>query len=207
MEVILSARALKPFYRIHKIIQAFAAVQRQRPQTALVILDYLSQDDYRQQIQQQIQDLGLTHQVYLFENMPCPFEQMPELYAASSVMVSIPEEDGMPNSIYEAFAVGCPVVASDLKTYDGVVDHEDTCLRVNGNHPAEIAVTILRILENSSLRDRLIRNGRKKVKTHGDLPIEMQKMEQLYYQLLSQSKHQSKIHQTLGTIYNFFTYL
>ena len=109
---------------------------------------------------------------------------MPELYKISDVLVSIPVMDGLPQSFYEAMAAGCPIVCSNLSTYDGVVDHEITGLRVKTCDPTNISTAVLRILNNNILRNRLIINGHKILRVKGDIYREMSKMEYLYYKLL-----------------------
>jgi len=182
-EVILSCRAMQPFYRIHTIVSAFQYVHQQRPGTVLLILNFNEDPPgYLQQVKRQIQEAGLQSSVQLLDAVP--YDQMPELYMASSVMVSIPENDGMPQSVYEAMAADCPIVASDLTTYDGIIDDGQTGLRVPGDDPEQVAQAILRILQDNSLRQRLVANGRQVVRERGDIHREMAKMEQLYYDLM-----------------------
>ncbi len=183
-EIILSARAVQPFYRIDTIVHAFRRVLERRPRAILLILVYNHTPEYVEEIRRQIAGAGLQESVRLLEELPNPFDRMPELYAASAVMVSIPEADGMPNTTYEAFAAGCPIVASDLTTYDGVLDDGRTGLRVRGDDADQVAQAILRLLEDDSLRQRIIANGRAVVRARGNINIEMAKLERLYYHLL-----------------------
>ncbi len=106
------------------------------------------------------------------------------LYAISSVTISIPKTDGMPKTIYESFAVGYPVITSDLSTYDGVIDHEQTGLRVSGNNAKELSDAVLKILNDKNLKEKIINNGKDIVSKYGNIDIEMKKMENLYYSLL-----------------------
>jgi glycosyltransferase involved in cell wall biosynthesis len=186
-EIILSPRAIQPFYRIESIVQAFRYVHSKRPQTILLLLNFNeSPIGYSQIIKRQIEEAGIDRHVRWVEALA--YEQMPELYARSSVMISIPEQDAIPQSAYEAFAAGCPMVASDLASYDGVISHERTALCVPGADPGQVAEAILRILQDDNLRKRLIEGGRRVVRERGDFHHEMAKLERLYYDLMQQRR-------------------
>ena len=105
----------------------------------------------------------------------------------SSVAVSIPKTDGMPQTIYESFAAGCPVVSSDLSTYDGILDHKHSGVRVSGNSAQELSDAIFRIISDKTLKEKVIKNGKNIVYKYGNINIEMEKMENLYYSLTRNS--------------------
>lgn len=181
-KVILSCRAVQPLYQTHNIVDAFQHVYQEIPDAFLLIINYNSLPEYLTRIKEQISQSGLEKNILIVDMVS--YQQMPELYAGSRVMVSIPQTDGMPQSVYEAMAAGCPVVVSDLSTYNGVVEHNKTGLRVPGDQPVQIAKAILRVLKENELCHNLIAQGRALMQERGDIFQEMSKMEQLYFDLL-----------------------
>jgi glycosyltransferase involved in cell wall biosynthesis len=58
----------------------------------------------------------------------------------------------------EAFALGCPVITSDLR---GAREHfGEAAILVNPRDPGDIARGILRVYKDATLREELIRRGR-----------------------------------------------
>jgi len=181
--LILSPRALDPFYRIHVIVEAFGLIRREIPNAILLLLDYnRDPPGYLAHLRNQIEGLGLTRDVVIFENMALPYPHMPEIYKRSFLAISIPEGDGVPGSYLEAMAAGCPIVSVDLKTYDGILDHETTGLRVVVN-PESIAGACLRLWRNPDLRERIISNARIRVEQVGNAEAQMEKFLTLYKEL------------------------
>ena len=105
------------------------------------------------------------------------------LYAISFVTISIPKTDGLPQTIFESFAAGCPVISGDLKTYDGILDHEHSGLRLPGKSAQELSDAIFRIFSEKTLKEKVINNGKAIVSKYGNIDIEMEKMENLYLTL------------------------
>ncbi len=184
-ELVLSPRAMAPWYRIENIVRAFRVVHARRPSTHLLLLDYNRlTDEYYRDIRQLILDEGLDVAATVFERMPLPFSRMNEVYAASDCVVSVPRSDGMPQTILEAFAAGRPVVSAMHPTYEGVIIDGHSGLLVPGDDIEKIAAAILSLCSDPPLRGRLIENARRIVKEHGDINRELVKMEDLYYTLV-----------------------
>ena len=182
--ILLSCRAVRYFYRIELIIRAFAVVASQYPDCVLVIIRFNEDPEYYARIRAVITELRLNDVVRLIPTLP--YEQMAAVYHSSAAVISVPERDGLPQSVYEAFAANCPVIASDLTTYDGVITHEISGLRVPGNDPRLLAAAIERVLTDTQLCVTLRANGQKIVRARGDIVNEMRKLETIYRSLEEQ---------------------
>ncbi|BBO93447.1 glycosyltransferase family 4 protein [Desulfosarcina ovata] len=66
------------------------------------------------------------------------------------------DRDGIPNVIVESMAVGVPVVATRVSAIPEIVRHGQTGLLVSPKKPAELADAILRVLDDTELRARII---------------------------------------------------
>ncbi len=89
---------------------------------------------------------------------PVPHAHIPELLSASDLFVLPTIEEGSCNAIIEAMAVGLPVISSNARFNDDILD-EHTALRVDTHSPAEIRAAILALLENEEKRKELARNA------------------------------------------------
>ena len=184
---------MAPLYRIEHIVRAFYYVKKQSPSAILLLLDYNKERGYLEKLQKIMREKDLVENVRFFYDMPNPFSGMKSLYAMSSVVVSIPRSDGMPQTIFEAFAAGCPVITSDMKTYDDVIIDRKSGIRVSGSNIIELSEAILELLTDVNLRNRVIWNGKSIVRKRGDIFMEMQKMEKLYFSLLNQAETNSTL--------------
>jgi glycosyltransferase involved in cell wall biosynthesis len=100
-------------------------------------------------------ELGLQRQVHLLGFVPR--EELPALYrgALALTYVTFFGPENLPP--LEAFALGCPVVASDVAGAREQLG--DAALLVDPRRPAQIAQAVQSLVNDSALRDRLTRSG------------------------------------------------
>lgn len=106
-------------------------------------------------VEKKVEELGLVRRVH-FPGFVTQ-EELVALYrqADALVFVSLFGPDNIPP--LEAFALGCPVIASRLS--GSAEQYGDAALLVNATAPEEIAAAILRVLGDSELKARLIQRG------------------------------------------------
>ena len=122
-------------------------------------MDFNSDPDYLEKVRDLISEKELQNDTAIVSQIPN--KEMRELYAISSVVVSIPENDGMPQTVYEAFAAGCPVISADLVTYKELIIDRVSGLLVSGENIIELADTIVELLKDDSLRFELVKKGKR----------------------------------------------
>jgi glycosyltransferase involved in cell wall biosynthesis len=103
--VVLGAGNLIPIKDFGLLIRAFAQVRRTRP-ARLVIL---GEGDERPGLERLSRELGVAADVDLPGFTPNPYAFM----ARADLFVLSSRVEGMPNTVIEALACGCPVVATD----------------------------------------------------------------------------------------------
>ena len=93
---------------------------------------------------------------------PVPASDVPRYYASTDVFCS-PATGGESFGIVllEAMAAGAPVVASDIAGYRSVVSHDDNGLLVPARDARAIADSIVRVLNDDGLSQRLTESGRR----------------------------------------------
>lgn len=108
-KVIFSPRTLRPLCNIGEIIDTIKPVLEQYPNTYYVFCSQIRNITYENRIKQE----GLNnHVIYLgyIDNE----KEMPYIYRDSDIVISIPNSDSSPRSVYEAMACGSNVIVSDL---------------------------------------------------------------------------------------------
>jgi glycosyltransferase involved in cell wall biosynthesis len=108
--LVLSLRGFDPVYNPELLLEAFGRVRKHQPDARL-LLKY-PVNEVPAGVRTAVERLGLDGAVTMLGNVPS--EQMPDVYRAADVVVSIPSSDSSPRSVWEALACGRPVVVSDL---------------------------------------------------------------------------------------------
>jgi colanic acid/amylovoran biosynthesis glycosyltransferase len=86
-----------------------------------------------------------------------------------SVETARGDREGIPVALTEAMSAGLPVVASDLSGIPELVEHGRTGLLVPPGDPSALAAALRRLGDDSALRERLGREGRRVVLERYDL--------------------------------------
>lgn len=90
-----------------------------------------------------------------------------------------------PLSIYESFALGRPVIASDIGGIPEFVDNKINGLLFDPNNSADLAKKINYLLSRPELRQSMGRAGRQKVETKASPRVHLEMLEGIYKRLLS----------------------
>jgi len=127
---------------------------------------------------------GVLEEISCF-SWPATFFHRPKqsdlaaIYSSASVFVSSSWYEGFGLPGLEAMACGVPVVTTDSGGVREYAIPDETAVVVPPKNPEALAEGILRVLSNSSLRQKLIQNGLKKVKEFSWDPI-IDKMEEIF---------------------------
>jgi glycosyltransferase involved in cell wall biosynthesis len=80
-------------------------------------------------------------------------------------------EDGIPSSIVEAMSVGLPVVTTDVGSLSEIVENSVNGVVISERDPDSLSESLLRLIDDSLLRDRLGRKGRETVVADYDTAV------------------------------------
>jgi glycosyltransferase involved in cell wall biosynthesis len=110
-------------------------------------------------IRHQIRNLGLDKNIHLlgFRNDPVSIMQSLDVFLITSVT------EGLGTIVLEAFAAGVPVVATRAGGLPEMVQDGVTGMLADIKDADALANAVLHILDDSTLRDSLIRNAKKRV--------------------------------------------
>jgi len=155
-DYILYLGTLKPSKNIEGLLEAFKLLI---PPLKLVIAG--KKGWLYQQIFEKVRQLGLKDRV-LFPGF-IPDEEVPILMEGAEVFVMPSFWEGFGIPVLEAMDAGVPVVCSDRGALPEIVS--DAALLVNPDKPKEIAKAIEKVLFSVSVRDKLVKGGKKRVKS------------------------------------------
>jgi len=110
---------------------------------------------------------------------------VPQLLREFDIFVCTSPAEGLPLSVLEASATGCPVVATDVRGIDEVVKPGQTGFLVPPDQEEDLAAKIVQLAQDPALRLQLGKAGRKRVEQHFSLSMMVAKFAELYGQLAS----------------------
>lgn len=204
--VILSPKILQRFYNVHLLVEAMSRITAAIPQARLLITEYAADKDYKAEIVQRVQTLGLDKHVRFVGHVS--HSDMALYYSLADVAVAVPASDGLPQTLLEAMACESPSILSRLPRYEEVVTHGESAYFVD-IAPESIAEGVVRLLNDRDLHERIARTGRQFVAAHADFDRDVARMEEKYYELVAAERGRRGAYfrrmKVLGEIIRYWT--
>ncbi len=147
----------------HQLIMR--AMTHKRVALPLVIVG--AESRYSAHLKRFASELGIRNRVHFLHHVAT--EELPAIYALSSVFVFPSLGEGFGRPIIEAFTVGTPVITSaesSLRETGG-----DAAVFVSVNDYDELAEAISNILNDSEMRSGMIARGKQRAKLFSDSSI------------------------------------
>lgn len=128
-------------------------------------LDIFGQGEWKDMLQQMIDERGLQHSVWINK----PTKQIGEEYVKSSLLVMSSHYEGFPMVMIEAMACGLPVVSFDYKCGPkDIIQHGINGLRVPDGDIKALANAMMEVMTDEAYRRMLSQNARKVVDTYSE---------------------------------------
>lgn len=108
-KVIFSPRTLRPLCNIDEILDTIGPVVSRYPNTYYVFCSSINDRKYENRVRRD----GLDQHV-IFLGYVDNEKEMPYIYRDADIVLSIPNSDSSPRSVYEAMACGSNVIVTDL---------------------------------------------------------------------------------------------
>lgn len=173
---VLSPRRMEPVYRIPDILDAWGLLKGQGLPGILVLAT--DGGSLEAGFRERVAAESWSESVRFLP--PVTYPEMPALYAAADLVVSVPESDGTPMSVLESLASACPVIASDLPSLHPWVLPDRTGLRVPVGDTGALAGALARLMGDADLRRRLGEEGAGLIATEADQGTWMDRAAELY---------------------------
>ena len=156
-----------------RLIEAWSLVQ-QTDKYSDWHLDIFGQGEWRDMLQQMIDERGLQDRVTLNK----PTKDIAKEYASSSMLVMSSHYEGFPMVMIEAMACGLPVVTFDYKCGPrDIIDHGINGLLVKDGDIEGLAKAMISMMRDDAARKRMGENAKKVVETYSEEAVMKQWIE------------------------------
>lgn len=129
-------------------------------------------------------DLGLRDRVKFLGFMPQ--RDIPTFLTISDVFVRPSRSEGLGNSFIEAMAAGIPVVATPVGGIPDFLDDHETGIFCRPDNPKSLAEAILEIIDNPSLREKIVRQAKERALARYGWDTVVKEMKEKVFELLIQ---------------------
>jgi glycosyltransferase involved in cell wall biosynthesis len=171
--VLIGSVATLRIWKGHRyLIQAMTSLP------ANVCLVIVGDGPQRTNLEQQANTLGLAGRV-LFAGQQQ--DVVPWLQAFDIFVLPSYQNEGVPQAILQAMAVGLPVIACPIGSVGEVVEHETTGLLVTPQNSEALVLALRRWLEQAGERQRLGQAGRQKALAGFSLATMLDEMESVFH--------------------------
>lgn len=187
--VILSPRYQvdEPLYNLDVVVEAVGMIRDRIPGAVCLQFYDPDRENGRRLLEACASKHGLDSSCYRLiptvEN-----SSMPLYYNLATVVVSVPSSDGFPVSVLEASACGAPLVVSRLPYCDEWFVNGENGFIVPVRNAKALAEAVIALCGDGELRRRFGAAGRAMVEIRADYHRCMDRLENLYWQLLGEFK-------------------
>jgi len=181
--VVISTRNLRPVYDVGTLIRAVPCVLAVAPRTIFLIV---GDGEERQRLAGLARDLGVSASVVFIGQLRN--DALPDYLNSADIYVSTSQSDaGLAASTAEAMACALPPVVTDFGDNGAWVRNGETGYLFPCGDAPLLAQSLLRLIDNHSLRRQLGIKARREVIMRNDYAKEMVKMERVYAGLIERS--------------------
>jgi len=153
---VLSVGSLLPYRRAEDIIDAFSAhVSSLVPDLHLVFAGDGNERAYKAHLRQKALESAVPDRIHFLGNVPS--QSLPELYRGASCYVASTEIEACPNSVIEALASSCPIVAANTPPLPEVL--RDSAMFYEPRNLSELGSAIGKVVTHSKLSESLSRSS------------------------------------------------
>jgi len=182
--IVISLRSLKPLYDVSSLITSIPMVLKKVPQAKFVIAGKGSQEE---ELKKLAESLGVSNSVRFVGEISN--EALPRYLTSSDVYVSTSLSDaGLSSCTAEAMACRLPVIITDFGDNRKWVEDGINGFIVPLKDPKTLAEKIIYLLKNEEVRLKFGRINRKIIEERNNYYKEMEKMENIYRELVERYK-------------------
>jgi glycosyltransferase involved in cell wall biosynthesis len=147
-----------PYKGIDLLLSAWGKVEAQSGDACLVIAG-TGAPEFLDQIRRQVKELGLKRVKFLFRFIST--EELVALYRAADVVVYPYRAITTSGALATGLALGKAIVASDLPVFRELLTNGENALLVDSQNPRELSDALIRLTQDSELREQLAESVRK----------------------------------------------
>lgn len=139
--------------------------------------------DFVKKFYEDVEKLNLSKQIYIPNNI-IPYEQMPNVYAMSDLVVVPSYHEGLGLAVLEAMSVGIPVISTNVTGINEILKDKYNGIMIKSKSASGLAKAILNLKSNTNLMKSLSANGKLYVEKNFSSKKIISSIENLYKSLL-----------------------
>lgn len=187
--VFFDPRNVKKLYNKHIIIDAFRKyLSKYGPNATLLIAGSLRSLKYFLYLNKLVNNYGIGDKVRFIGNIK--HSEMPFYYNISNATISIPDTDGMPQTIYEALACGSFLILGNLPQYRESIKEGITGCFVPFKSSDELSSVMRKVVEMQLIKEQVARIGQEFVRKNAEISDQTFKVNKIYKELLAKYEYE-----------------
>ena len=171
-----------PIKNVVSFIDMAAAVVQQRDDVKFLLV---GDGPLREELEQQVADLGITNSVTFYGVT----DQMEKIYAEADLVVLCSKREGMPVVMLEALAAGRPVVCTDVGNVRSFIFDGETGRLVPPEDTSALTQAVLAALDDIEGSRRMAKAGQRHVLESFPLGTLTERLDALYNALTCQAEY------------------
>jgi glycosyltransferase involved in cell wall biosynthesis len=188
---VISPRSIRPIYNQMTLIKALPPVLERFPKLKVIlkhhhVQNYSDSCDYENELRNEAERLMIWDRIIRLDHIP--YAHMCHLFRLCRAAISIPLEDGFPATIFEAMASGCPLIVSNDRSYEEVVNGENAIL-IGPTDTNALARSLIRILGEPAFTESIREQALRTVSEKGDFGKEISQLIHTYQMLLRERRY------------------
>ncbi len=176
---------LIPLYGIDLLIKAFIVVSEQLPDVSLTVVGD-GDKEFVDNLKMKIKSNGIESKV-IFRSKLSRAELFDEM-VNSDIMVQPSRWESFGVVMLEGMSVGLPVISTNVGGVPEIVRHDVTGKIVPADNLEALTTAMINLATDSALRERLGQEGKRMVAEEYNFKIHGNKMNDLYYELVTKPK-------------------
>jgi glycosyltransferase involved in cell wall biosynthesis len=185
--IFLDPRKMRPLYNKHVLLEAFRNyLKANNPSAVLLLVGFNPDQRYLNCLKARARQWNIQDSVRFLPGQD--HEEMADLFALADVMISIPESEGFPQSIYEAWASGLYMILGDLPHYHQEVADGKTARLVPIGDVNALADALRWVADHPEVRKMAKLAGRNRAKSFANRTEQITRMNGIYARLLGKTR-------------------
>ena len=160
-KIILFVGSLIPYKGPEVLVKAMQEVLKNIPQALLIML---GEGMMKDELKKLAKDLGIEENIIFAGFVGGQKKSMYYNCADVFCLPSTLNTEVFPIVLLEASAAGLPIIVSDLKTFDCIIEHNYNGFVTVKNNVSDLSKSIIKILNDENLRNNIGKNAKIKIK-------------------------------------------
>ena len=184
--VIFCPRRIVPYTNIDVLIRSIGILKTKIPDISLILLKYAASEKYLTYITGLINKSGVGDNVIFLNEQKN--DDMPKLFRASDLVISISSFDGTPLSIAEAMACQRPTISYSIPSIKEFVENGRTGIIIQNLNPDELSEAVLKLYSDKELSGKIRENALNFIKEHAGIEKSKEKLKSIYQELYEHNR-------------------